>query len=32
MYALRNAVDKPFPRKLLHTHHGEGYRLAALGA
>jgi DNA-binding response OmpR family regulator len=30
MYALRNAVDKPFPRKLLHTHHGEGYRLAAI--
>lgn len=30
MYALRNAVDKPFPQKLLHTHHGEGYRLAAL--
>ena len=32
MYALRNAIDKPFPRKLLHTHHGEGYRLAALDA
>lgn len=30
MYALRNAIDKPFPLKLLHTHHGEGYRLAAL--
>lgn len=30
MYALRNAVDKPFRLKLLHTHHGEGYRLAAL--
>ena len=30
MYALRNAVDKPFKQKLLHTHHGEGYRLAAL--
>jgi DNA-binding response OmpR family regulator len=30
MYALRNAVDKPFGQKLLHTHHGEGYRLAAL--
>jgi DNA-binding response OmpR family regulator len=28
MYALRNALDKPFPRKLLHTHHGEGYRLS----
>lgn len=32
MYALRNAIDKPFARKLLHTHHGEGYRLAALDA
>lgn len=32
MYALRNAIDKPFPRKLLHTRHGEGYRLAALDA
>jgi DNA-binding response OmpR family regulator len=30
MYALRNAIDKPFASKLLHTHHGEGYRLAAL--
>jgi DNA-binding response OmpR family regulator len=30
MYALRNAIDKPFARKLLHTHHGEGYRLAAV--
>lgn len=30
MYALRNAVDKPFSQKLLHTHHGEGYRLTAL--
>lgn len=30
MYALRNAIDKPFAAKLLHTHHGEGYRLAAL--
>jgi len=30
MYALRNAIDKPFNEKLLHTHHGEGYRLAAL--
>lgn len=29
MYALRNAIDKPFASKLLHTHHGEGYRLAA---
>ena len=31
MYALRNAIDKPFAEKLLHTHHGEGYRLAAPG-
>ena len=30
VYALRNAVDKPFERKLLHTVHGEGYRLAEL--
>src|SRR5688572_927194 len=30
MYALRNAIDKPFRQKLLHTHHGEGYRLAAI--
>ena len=30
MYALRVAVDKPFDRKLLHTVHGEGYRLAVL--
>lgn len=30
MYALRVAVDKPFERKLLHTVHGEGYRLAVL--
>jgi DNA-binding response OmpR family regulator len=32
VYALRNAVDKPFERKLLHTVHGEGYRLADLDA
>ena len=30
MYALRVAVDKPVDRKLLHTVHGEGYRLAVL--
>lgn len=30
MYALRVAVDKPFEQKLLHTVHGEGYRLAVL--
>jgi DNA-binding response OmpR family regulator len=29
IYALRNAIDKPFARKLLHTIHGTGYRLAA---
>jgi DNA-binding response OmpR family regulator len=27
IYALRSAIDKPFPRKLLHTIHGTGYRL-----
>lgn len=27
MHNLRNAVDKPFPHKLIHTVHGEGYRL-----
>ncbi|MGH8445958.1 MAG: response regulator transcription factor [Solimonas sp.] len=31
MHALRNAVDKPFGRKLLHTLRGTGYRLADLG-
>ena len=31
MYALRVAVDKPWPKKLLHTIHGSGYRLADLG-
>jgi len=31
MYALRVALDKPYPRKLLHTIHGTGYRLADLG-
>jgi DNA-binding response OmpR family regulator len=30
IYALRAVVDKPFPRKLLHTVHGVGYRLADL--
>ena len=29
IYALRTAIDKPFPLKLLHTIHGTGYRLAA---
>ncbi|MDR2240320.1 MAG: response regulator transcription factor [Zoogloeaceae bacterium] len=27
MHLLRQAVDKPFPRPLLHTLHGIGYRL-----
>ena len=29
MHALRTAIDKNFPVKLLHTIHGTGYRLAA---
>lgn len=29
MHNLRNAVDKPFATKLIHTVHGEGYRLVA---
>ena len=31
MYALRLAIDKPYARKLLHTIHGTGYRLADRG-
>lgn len=31
MSNLRGAVDKPFRRKLLHTVHGVGYRLADEG-
>lgn len=27
MHALRNAIDKGFERRLLHTIHGTGYRL-----
>lgn len=27
IYSIRNAIDKPFNKKLLHTVHGEGYRL-----
>jgi DNA-binding response OmpR family regulator len=27
IYHLRNAVDKPFAEKLIHTVHGIGYRL-----
>jgi DNA-binding response OmpR family regulator len=29
MHALRAAIDRGFDRKLLHTVHGTGYRLAA---
>ena len=29
IYAIRNAIDKPFSEKLLHTVHGVGYRLCA---
>ncbi len=29
IYQLRHAIDRPFPRPLLHTVHGIGYRLAA---
>ncbi len=32
MHNLRNAVDKPFAHKLIHTVHGEGYRLIAPAA
>ncbi|MBI2306897.1 MAG: response regulator transcription factor [Rhodocyclales bacterium] len=28
MHALRNAVDKPFDRQLIHTVRGFGYRIA----
>lgn len=28
IYSLRNSIDKPFDKKLLHTVHGVGYRLA----
>ena len=27
IYALRNALDKPFPTPMLETLHGQGYRL-----
>lgn len=29
IYHLRNVVDKPFAKKLIHTVHGAGYRLKA---
>lgn len=32
VYALRNAIDKPFSVKLLHTVHSTGYRLAMTDA
>lgn len=28
IYTLRSIIDRPFERKLLHTVHGTGYRLA----
>jgi len=28
LYTLRKVIDKPFPKPLLHTVHGAGYRLA----
>lgn len=28
LYNLRKTVDKPFPKALLHTLHGAGYRMA----
>lgn len=30
IYSIRNAIDKPFKTKLLHTVHGVGYRLAVI--
>ncbi|MBL1378057.1 response regulator transcription factor [Zobellella iuensis] len=29
IYLLRSAIDKPFASALIHTVHGQGYRLAA---
>jgi DNA-binding response OmpR family regulator len=29
IYAIRNAIDKPFKERLLHTIHGTGFRLHA---
>lgn len=31
VYVLRNAIDKPFDSHLLHTVHGEGYRMVEPG-
>ena len=28
IYSLRSSIDRQFPRKLLHTVHGTGYRLS----
>jgi DNA-binding response OmpR family regulator len=28
---LRQQIDKPFPKPLLHTVHGVGFRLAEAG-
>lgn len=30
IHMLRQVVDKPFPRSLIHTHQGVGYRLAEI--
>jgi len=27
IYSIRNALDKPFEKKLVHTVHGIGYRV-----
>lgn len=32
VYLLRNQLDKPFNYALLHTVHGQGYRLAVIDA
>lgn len=29
IYSLRNLIDKPFEKKLIHTIHGIGYRLSS---
>ena len=31
IHNLRQQIDKPFPRPLLHTVHGVGFRLAESG-
>ena len=32
MHTLRNVVDKPFERQLIHTVRGFGYRIAVENA